>query len=57
MLLVNEVDIVPGDVVIVREEGYRSRGYATHRRRQCTGKCRQFNGFGVVQAGSGPEGR
>ena len=25
--------------------------------RECTGKCRQFNGFGLVQAGSGPGGR
>jgi hypothetical protein len=24
---------------------------------ECTGKCRQFNGFGLVQAGSGPGGR
>jgi hypothetical protein len=24
---------------------------------ECTGKCRQFNGFGLVQAGSGPRGR
>ena len=25
--------------------------------RECTGKCRQFNGFGLVQTGSGPGGR
>jgi hypothetical protein len=28
-----------------------------NKRRECTGKCRQFNGFGLVQAGSGPGGR
>jgi hypothetical protein len=25
-----------------------------NKRRECTGKCRQFSGFGLVQAGSGP---
>src|SRR6516225_11600805 len=25
--------------------------------RECTGKCRQFNGSGLVQTGSGPDGR
>jgi hypothetical protein len=25
--------------------------------RECAGKCRQFNGFGLIQAGSGPGGR
>src|SRR6266576_50031 len=28
-----------------------------NKRRECTGKCRQFNGFGLLQAGSGPGGR
>jgi len=28
-----------------------------NKRRECTGKCRQFNGFGLVQTGSGPGGR
>jgi len=28
-----------------------------NKRRECTGKSRQFNGFGLVQAGSGPGGR
>jgi hypothetical protein len=27
------------------------------KQRECTGKCRQFNGFGLVQAGSGPGGQ
>ena len=28
-----------------------------NKQRECTGKCRQFNGFGLVQAGSGPGGQ
>ena len=28
-----------------------------NKQRECTGKYRQFNGFGLVQPGSGPGGR